>query len=241
MEYNKTQLEKIIAGVLDERVVNELPTVDQFNHQLRQTWRAKQSQTQLVQHKLLSARLDRVAAWLLDEASADQIRQARQDIEADASVREFYEMGKQLKERLEFVDFLPASDAPAISPKAISNPSPLYALRDGGQTTQTIVLPIPDDYGFGVRLTVTDEGDGGFRVRGRVSTANRTALSALENATIWLLPSDVTVRRWPETTLTRTGSFQFGKTIPSDLYRFEMNWTDEFLEVMDVAIPALEE
>ena len=232
-----------VKNTLDSMPVQSETTVSitYFLQNIQHTWLKKQA----IRQQRLEAKLDRIITWVEGDATAETITLAQQDIAEDSRCRAFYDELTTLSKHLEEVDRinplatvrawrkrLQQSERPSSAPAL----RPVWALR--GDANAPIKLAVPSEYGFHISLFV-----GGFerqrkQIRGKLYVTNLedTLPDNLVGASIWLLPQPS--GKWHQTTINNQGVFNFADKIPPGSYALEMAWPGEFLEVLDVVVPA---
>jgi len=219
-----------------------LASFSEFLQGLQDVWLRQQSQGWADSMRILEERLDQITLWVTGDLSNEEIQSAQQVLNSDPRCRTLYGLLSDVATRLEQAERL---DLRAILQRlrqtwASGEPGTPSALQPAaawrGQRRQPLVLDVPPEYGFYIKLFV-----GGFDtthrvVKGVVQASNGESIPAeLIKASVWLLPE--AGHRVHSASLNARGEFKMDAVLP-ETYVLEMAWAGKFLEILDVAIPA---
>ena len=227
----------------DEPALQErLDGFNQFLRYLQSAWLRKQASTWAESQQDFETRLNRIVGLLNGDLDDEEVRLARQDIASAPHLEAFYDDLFALRDHFEAADRTDPLETLSrwaetrMASKTQPVLQPAWALR--GEDDIPLELPVPDEYGFSVKLFV-----GGFDgrrriVRGRIQpkpSHGDEVLGELDGAKVWLLPESG--KRWLDAQVNDEGEFELTKVAPGN-YAFEMAWPGEFLEVLDVKVPS---
>ncbi len=193
----------------------------------------------------IDERLLRITKWVNGELSAKEINLAQQDLMDDRRYKIFHDRLIDLSKALHssFQNNLSRLVQEQLQrllvPKTIGTQFLRPAIGFRGQTDTPLALTIPPEFDLQLKLFI-----GGFdarrrSVKGAFSTNqhnNVSVLTEIIDASVWLIP-EVIGEKWHEAAVSENGSFSMTRVPPGN-YVFEMAWPDNFIEIMDVTIPA---
>ncbi len=212
----------------------------QFLRRLQLGWWQQQRQQA---ETTANVQMDQIVRWVQGDLNKAEIRTVKQMIADKPHLQSFHTDLQAIAKHIADVDRPdPLGTLQNLVQQITKRPSstslqPAWALRSTGY--EPLVSPVPERYGFQIKLFV-----GGFDqterlIEGRLVTASGDIdqLPAdVLNADIWLLPEKS--KEWDkhfQAKMKTMGRFEF--SLPPGIYRLEMAWPGEFLEFLDVTIP----
>ena len=227
--------------------------------QLKREWRAwhikqfnKEANALLAGRAAIEEKYDRVLRWLLKEATAEEVSQAKQDIEKDDDLYRFYADAQRLSLAIHSAEFPSWNEAVAevkrdqqqALPIQITQFTPAPGWRDDNEDGGGIELeiPVPPEYNFVLSLFLENTADIYDRVDGEAVLKNGKKASHMSGAIVWLLPeSELATEGWTEgvkeANVSNTGNFTF-HDVPAGLYRLEISWSEgRFYEHPNIELP----